>query len=362
MNGLIEVFAAEPTRAQLIWRRRTAGRSVVRVGAQTLSPERTDAILAWELHDLTPGSTVPILVNDEPVGSVTTMPSLGDARPDRIATISDIHLGEPGFGFLPRRQRPDGDHALICLRAALTEIVAWQADVLVVKGDIAHEPDRATYDLFADEIAATGLRVIILPGNHDGGNHRGVSMVDSLARVGHVMTDEVTMLDLEHVRVIAASSLRSGNGFGRIEAADAVFAAASSAPLGVLLATHHQCNALPVPTYWPIGIPYHEAKRFLDALAEASPRTLMTSGHTHRHRARRHGPLMITEVGSTKDYPGTWAGYLAGPDGIVQVVRRVADPEALRWTESTRSSVANVWGKWSAGPFDRRSFHHTWPS
>ncbi len=362
MNGLVEVFATEPTRAQLIWRRRGKGRSVVRVGEQTLSPENSDAILAWELHDLTPGSTVPILVNDEPVGSVATMPTLGGARPDRIATISDLHLGEPGFGFLPRRQRPDGDHALICLRAALTEIVAWQADILVVKGDIAHQPDRATYDLFADEIAATDLKVIILPGNHDGGNHRGVSMVESLARVGHTLTDELAVVDLEHVRVIAASSLRSGNGLGRIGAADAVLAAASSAPGGVLLATHHQCNALPVPTYWPIGIPYHEAKRFLGALAEASPRTLMTSGHTHRHRARRHGPIMITEVGSTKDYPGAWGGYLAGPDAIVQVVRRVADPEALRWTESTRSTVVNVWGRWSAGPLSHRSFHHSWPN
>ena len=362
MNGLVEVFATEPTRAQLIWRRRGAGRSVVRVGAQTLSPQSSDAIVAWELHDLTPGATIPILVNDEPVGSVTTMPSLGDTRPDRIATISDIHLGEPGFGFLPRRQRPDGDHALICLRAALTEIVAWQADVLVVKGDIAHEPNQATYDLFADEIAATGLKVIILPGNHDGGSHRGVPMIESLARVGHVLTEEFTLVDLENVRVIAASSLRRGNGLGRIEAADAVFAAAAGAPSSVLLATHHQCNALPVPTYWPPGIPYHEARRFLDALAEANKRTLMTSGHTHRHRARRHGPLMITEVGSTKDYPGAWAGYLAGPDAVVQVVRRVADPEALRWTESTRSTVANVWGKWSAGSIDHRSFHHPWPS
>jgi 3',5'-cyclic-AMP phosphodiesterase len=362
MSGLIEVFAIEPTRAQLIWRRSRAGRSVVRVGEQTLSPDNTDSIVAWELRDLTPGSTVSILANDEPVGSVTTMPPFGDVRPDRIATISDIHLGEPGFGFLPRRQRADGDHALVCLRAALAEIVAWQPDVLVVKGDIAHVPARATYDVFADEIAATGLKVIILPGNHDGGNHHGVSMVESLARVGHVLTEELTVLDLEHVRVIAASSLRHGNGIGRIGAADEVFAAASESPGGVLLATHHQCNALPVPTYWPVGIPHHEARSFLNALAEANPKTLMTSGHTHRHRARRHGPLMITEVGSTKDYPGCWAGYLASPGAIVQVVRRVADPEALRWTESTRSSIATVWGRWSAGSFNQRSFHHPWPS
>jgi 3',5'-cyclic-AMP phosphodiesterase len=361
MNGLIEVFATEPTRAQILWRRRRPGPSVLRVAAQTLTLDERENIAAFEIRDLAPGSTTPILVDDEPAGVLTTLASLGCDRPDRVATISDIHLGESGFGFLPRRQLPGKDHALLCLRAALAEIVAWEADLLVVKGDIAHHPDRASYDLFAHEIAASGLNTVILPGNHDGGNHHGVSMAESLADVGQKLTEDLAVVDLNQVRVVGASSLQHGLNRGRIHTADDVIAAAAAASGGVLLATHHQCMALPVPTYWPIGIPFYEARRFLDELAQANPRTLMTSGHTHRHRARRHGPLMLTEVGSTKDYPGCWAGYLAGPDAIVQVVRRVADPAALQWTESTRSSIMNVWGKWSVGRFDQRSFHHRWP-
>ena len=42
---------------------------------------------------------------------------------------------------------------------------------------------------------------------------------------------------------------------------------------------------------------------------------------------------MVTEVGSVKDHPGTWAGYLVYEGGIVQTVRRIMDPTALAWTE-----------------------------
>ena len=68
----------------------------------------------------------------------------------------------------------------------------------------------------------------------------------------------------------------------------------------------------------------------------ANPATLVTTGHTHRHRRRRHGPVVVTEVGSVKDHPGTWAGYLVYEGGIVQTVRRIMDPTALAWTERTR--------------------------
>ena len=76
---------------------------------------------------------------------------------------------------------------------------------------------------------------------------------------------------------------------------------------------------------------------------------MVTSGHTHRHRARRHGPLLVTEVGSPKDYPGTWAGYLVYEGGIVQTVRRVMAPEAIRWTQRTARMFGGAWGRWSPG-------------
>jgi hypothetical protein len=50
----------------------------------------------------------------------------------------------------------------------------------------------------------------------------------------------------------------------------------------------------------------------------------------------------VTEVGSPKDYPGTWAGYVVHEGGIRQVVRRVAAPEVIRWTESTDGPCSGV--------------------
>jgi hypothetical protein len=110
----------------------------------------------------------------------------------------------------------------------------------------------------------------------------------------------------------------------------------------------------PIPTHPPPGVPARDANPFLDAVAAAHPATVVTSGHTHRHRARRHGPLLVTEVGSTKDYPGTWAGYLVYEGGIVQTVRRVMAPEAIRWTERTARMFGGAWGRWSPGRLDDR--------
>ena len=88
----------------------------------------------------------------------------------------------------------------------------------------------------------------------------------------------------------------------------------------------------------------------------------VTSGHTHRHRRRRHGTAVITEVGSPKDFPGTWAGYVVHEGGIRQVVRRIARPDVLRWTERSAAAAFGLWCRWSPGTLDDRCFAHTWPT
>jgi len=130
----------------------------------------------------------------------------------------------------------------------------------------------------------------------------------------------------------------------------------------VLVAVHQQFQRWERTTHWPPGITSSDGRAFLDRLAGANPAALVTSGHTHRHRASHHGPLRLSEVGSTKDFPGTWAGYAVHEGGIRQVVRRVADPLALRWTDSTRHSYLGVWGAWAAWNRGARCFSHPWPS
>ena len=150
---------------------------------------------------------------------------------------------------------------------------------------------------------------------------------------------------------------------GRIDDAQRAGLVAEVAAGGrpAMVALHHPLDRWPVPTHYPPGIPQAQGDRLVAELARANPATLVTAGHTHRNRRRRRGPLTLSEVGSTKDYPGQWAGYAVHEGGIRQVVRRIADPSVMAWTESTRRALGGVWGWWSPGRLSDRCWSLTWP-
>ena len=75
----------------------------------------------------------------------------------------------------------------------------------------------------------------------------------------------------------------------------------------------------------------------------------MIAGHTHRNRRYRVRGIDVIEVGSTKDYPGQWAGYSVYEGGIRQVVRRVSQPDVIAWTEMTGRALGGLWRRWSPG-------------
>ncbi|MDZ7732005.1 MAG: hypothetical protein U5R31_01870 [Acidimicrobiia bacterium] len=127
-----------------------------------------------------------------------------------------------------------------------------------------------------------------------------------------------------------------------------------------MVVTHHNFQPTRVPRFWPPGIPAPESERFLDAVEAVSPGSLVTSGHTHRHRRRNRGRLVITEVGSPSDYPATWAGYVVHEGGVRQVVRRIEDPGIVRWSEQARAAAFTTWGRWSPGRLGDRCFSWSW--
>jgi len=55
-----------------------------------------------------------------------------------------------------------------------------------------------------------------------------------------------------------------------------------------------------------------------------------------------------------------WAGYAVHEGGLRQVVRRVAEPSCLAWSEPNRRSLLGLWGPWASGFLRWRCFSHTW--
>lgn len=362
-----EVFAVDAHSAQIVWRPRAGRRVELLSDGQVAAEGPADAVTAVDVRGLDPGRAhrLELHVDGRPATTleIPPLPRLSGEPRVRVATISDLHLGEEGFGLIREmsERRPPGGrrHPLRCAVAAVEEARAWGADILVVKGDITHEGRPAEWDQF-DEVldAAAGIPVVAVPGNHDTvGKHHSVDAATALRRRG-LFPDPVQVVDLDQVRVVAVDTTVPGHGYGAIGHHLDELVAAVDVDVPVLVFTHHHLQTTPLPWFWPLGIDRRDGVGALDTLVAVNPDLVVSCGHTHRNRARRHGTALVTEVGATKDHPGVWAGYEIHPDGVRQTVRRVARPDCLAWTERTRRAVGGIWGRWSPGTLADRCVTH----
>ncbi|MFV0524719.1 MAG: metallophosphoesterase family protein [Acidimicrobiales bacterium] len=359
----------EPTAVQVTWGDLPAGTVTIRAGAaETVIDDHPGGPGAADVTGLRPGVEVVVELAAGPVRHRlrTTTPT-GPGGPElcRIATVSDLHLGAEHWGAT--RQMVDrSDHPVPfpvrCARAALDEAVAWGADLVVIKGDAAHHQRAEHFALVAELVEGhPELPMLIVPGNHDvdGTTTDPVPTVFPSGRAGYCRSAVATRLP--GVTVIAADTTVPGSGTGSVgRVADTVVGLVADAAGPYLLGLHHHLQEMRVPTHYPPGVAAPASRHFLDRLASVNPRGLVTSGHTHRNRSRAHGPLAVTEVGSTRDWPGVWAGYAVHETGIRQVVRRVTEPSALAWHEYSRRALLGVWGWWTVGPIEQRCFDHPW--
>jgi predicted phosphodiesterase len=305
----------------------------------------------------------------------------------RFATVSDLHIGERSFGYrgtIVERPRPVEHHPERATRAALAELEAWGAQSVIVKGDITHGGKARQWDRYAAAVADCHLPLMMIPGNHDTGEYPGdkrkrrvdrligesatdpeppITMDAARRRVGLEPVGPVQVVDVPGLRILAVDTTVPGQRAGQLDqVGEEVADRAAEVDLPVFVALHHQLLTLPVPHHPPPGIPANQSRRFLDRLRAANPAAFVTSGHTHRHRRRTDGTIVVTEVGSPKDYPGTWGGYVVHEGGIRQVVRRVTAPDILAWTDRTAAAALGAWGWWSPGTLPARCFTHIWPS
>ena len=98
----------------------------------------------------------------------------------------------------------------------------------------------------------------------------------------------------------------------------------------------------------------------MDRLGAAHPHAFVTSGHTHRHRRWGRAGVVVTQVGATKDFPGVFAGYVVHEGGMRQVVRRIARPDVIAWTDHSRIAAYGAWEHAAPGRLDARCFNVAW--
>lgn len=368
MCSALHVWAVEDTSVQLTWGDLPPGEVAAWSGDSHTSVEHRGGPGGLDLVQLTPDSHHRIDVTwsggKAQLAARTLAPPPGEAL-CRVATISDLHLGSSRWGaskLMIDRSGADVPFPMRCAQAAIAEAIAWGAELLIVKGDAAHHQ-------CADDFRQVGelldrfddLPVLLIPGNHDVDGRGDAPVPAKVGRRGIPFVREATNQDLPGLRIIVADTTLPGRGNGSIaDAREDILDLASVSPSPFLLGLHHHLQPYLIPTHYPVGISTPDSTDFLNDLAVINPRGLVTSGHTHRNRARNHRSLKVTEVASTRDWPGVWAGYAVHEGGIRQVVRRAVAHDAITWHEYSRRALLGWWGPWAAGPRGHRCFTHQW--
>lgn len=363
----VRVFAIEDTAAQVTWSGAPAGGARIAAGDAMVEVETGGGPGAIVLRDLEPDRRHDLAIDGRRVTSFRTLAPPPGELLFRFATVSDTHVGERGFGTLPRRREDpnetaDTSYPARCLRAAVAEAEAWGAELLLAKGDLTWSGTLLQFETVADALATAHIPVHATLGNHDV-MPRSVDGRDVLQRRGIIAPRTVDPVDVPGLRIVVGHSADRGHRYGVVDGVqrDEIARLVGEATTAAFVTTHHYVNPLPVRSRYPRGIERKEGEALLQEVARANPATFVTFGHSHRHRRKvRHG-LPLTEVGSTKDYPGTWAAYAVHEGGIRQTVFRIAEPSAIAWTERTADVLGGAWGRWSPGLLRWRCFSWTWP-
>jgi predicted phosphodiesterase len=250
-----------------------------------------------------------------------------------------VHIGEEGFGRpITFRESDDVEpYPARCLRAALAEAKAWGAQRVLAKGDLTDHSHEEEFEWFAALARDSGIEVNAILGNHDirteDCNGAGV-----LRARGIDVSSSARAIDVPGLRIVMLPSLLDYH-LGQWTDADRneLVTLARSSDRPVFVATHHYPQRFNFKYKLPTGIPARNANLLLDALDDAARGSLIACGHTHRHHRRHYKSLLITEIGSTKDWPGVWAGYRVLEGGITQTGHQVHEPSARAWIDRTAS-------------------------
>jgi predicted phosphodiesterase len=291
--------------------------------------------------------------------SAETLPGTRARQVASLATLNDLHFGEPRFGGTMRDDGEFGEEAPgfpVALESdgdvpywqlmnedAVADINKLGVDATIIKGDIA---DRGRPEQF--DIARRTFGRLAVPHHAFLGNHDHYALLDGVEVDGYALLNQLRAprsFDLAGWRIVLLDTVEPGKHHGVFPDERLAWLAetlAETRELGVptLLFMHHQ----PVPPEFfdkypnSIGLIPDHSLRMFDLLGQHPQVKAVLIGHTHRNRVRRYpasGNVPYVEVHCVKDYPGGFAHYRLFDDGSFrQQVFRTSSERAL--AHSTR--------------------------
>ena len=285
-----------------------------------------------------------------------TLAKPGGERLATIVTVSDLHIGETQCGSYegvnlgpPLTVEPgEPPYPETMARAAAAEIAALGPDAVVAKGDLTGRGAEAELATFKEIFEGHPLHWTY-------GNH-GVS---SGSELGRRAADELVTVPGARIALLDTAVPAETGGQvteDQLEWLDELGAEASTP---VLVMGHHP---LFDHAAFTAGINAEDSERLVELFARRPALVGYFAGHSHRNSVRRlraTADVPWAEVGATKDYPGVWAEYRIYDGAVMQVVHRISSPEALAWTDRTRSMFGGLYPSYSVGSLEDRCFYVT---
>jgi Icc protein len=289
---------------------------------------------------------------------VRTLPRRGELLAT-VVTANDVHFGETVCGHIDgvdwetysvgpgEPPYPETMNA-----AVVADMVERSPDAVVVKGDVTSDGTDEQVDRFLEVYGgAFGDRLMWVRGNHESYHHQ--------QRGAWPMQER----ELDGVTLAVLDTSRDGtiNGHLSRDQLEWLDELGARADRPVMVFGHH-------PVWNPAEERRHQDTfgivpddtEALAAVFARRPRLIgYFAGHTHRNR-RVHLPgaeeVPFVEVGTVKDYPGSWAEYRVYDGLVLQVHRRVTAPDALAWSERTRGMFAGTYPDYARGRLSDRCF------
>jgi Icc protein len=280
-----------------------------------------------------------------------------------IGTVNDVHFGEVECGRLGEGEQlgpilaaepGEPPYPEVMNGAAIAELRALAPDAVVVKGDLTNLGTEEEYEGFRAAYNTLGPTMHHVRGNHD-------AMVTTT-----IASDRAPfVVGLPGVLLAVLDTVIPGTDRGQVSAVQLAWldelAAEADRPV-LVFGHHHPWNpASPTRSETYFGINPDDSEALVALVGRRPAISGYFAGHTHRNRVRRFsgsGEVPMVEIACVKDYPGAWAEYRVHEGGYTQVVRRIAAPEAMAWTERTREMFAGLYRDYALGSVADRCFTH----